>query len=132
MAIDNRARRKCPAIIVIIGLLFSLLTKAQDKPSIDQLLTKLGKGFVSNTAKVNGTTLHYVRGGNGPAIILLHGFPYDWYAYHRVMPLLVKKFTVVAVDLRGVGGSSATHGGYESANMAEDIRQLTEQLKLEQ
>jgi pimeloyl-ACP methyl ester carboxylesterase len=48
------------------------------------------------------------------------------------MPLLAKKFTVVAVDLRGVGGSSATPGGYESANMAEDIRQLTEQLKLEQ
>ncbi len=48
------------------------------------------------------------------------------------MPLLAKKFTVVAVDLRGVGGSSATPGGYESPNMAEDIRQLTQQLKLEQ
>ena len=119
-------------MIVIIGLLFSLTAIAQDKRTTDQLVAKLGKGFVSNTAKVNGTTLHYVRGGNGPAIILLHGFPMDWYVYHKVMPLLAKKFTVVAVDLRGVGGSSATPGGYESANMAEDIRQLTQQLKLEQ
>jgi pimeloyl-ACP methyl ester carboxylesterase len=127
MAIDNRA---LPSVIVTIGLLFSVPAIAQDKPAIDQLIVKLGKDFVSDTATVNGTTLHYVRGGKGPAIILLHGFPMDWYAYHRVMPLLAKKFTVVAADLRGVGGSSATPGGYEAANMAEDIRQLTQQLKL--
>jgi len=36
------------------------------------------KGFVSSTANVNGTTLHYVRGGAGPAIILLHGFPLSY------------------------------------------------------
>ncbi len=118
--------------MIIIGLLCSLSVSAQDKQTTDQLVAKLGKDFVSNTAKVNGTTLHYVRGGKGPAIILIHGFPMDWYAYHKVMPLLAKKFTVVAVDLRGVGGSSATQGGYESPNLAEDIRQLTQQLKLEQ
>jgi pimeloyl-ACP methyl ester carboxylesterase len=132
MAIDNKPLRKFPAMIIVIGLLWSLTASAQDKQTTDRLVAKLGKGFVSNTAKVNGTTLHYVRGGNGPAIILLHGFPADWYAYHQVMPLLAKKFTVVAVDLRGVGGSSATQGGYESPNMAEDIRQLMHQLKLEQ
>src|SRR3989337_263457 len=98
MAINNRALRKFPAIIIIIGLLCSLTASAQDqdKQITDQLVAKLGKGFVSNTAKVNGTTLHYVRGGNGPAIILIHGFPFDWYAYHKVMPLLAKKFTVIA------------------------------------
>ena len=36
------------------------------------------KGFVSSTANVNGTTLHYVRGGAGPAIILLHGSPLSY------------------------------------------------------
>jgi pimeloyl-ACP methyl ester carboxylesterase len=132
MAIDNKAMRKFPAMITIIALLFSVTASSQDKRAIDQLVAKLGKDFVSDTAKVNGTTLHYVRGGNGPAIILLHGYPMDWYVYHRVMPLLASKFTVIAVDLRGVGGSSATTGGYESANMAEDIHQLQQQLKLEQ
>ena len=69
-----------------------------------------------DTARVNETTLHYVGGGAGPAIILLHGFPEDWYAYHRIMPQLAKQFIVVALDLRGIGGSAATAGGYDAAN----------------
>jgi hypothetical protein len=65
----------------------------------DPAVAALGSGFVSDTARVNGATLHYVRGGAGPAIILLHGFPEDWYAYHRIMSQLAKQFTVVAVDV---------------------------------
>lgn len=98
---------------------------------IDPGLATLGGGFVSSTAQVNGTSLHYMHGGTGPAIILLHGFPEDWYAYHRVMPRLAKHFTVLAVDLRGIGGSAATPGGYDAANMAEDVHQLLEHLHLE-
>src|SRR6202051_1058889 len=97
----------------------------------DPGLATLGGGFLSDTAQVNGTTLHYVCGGSGPAVVLLHGFPEDWYAYHRIMPLLAKQFTVVAVDLRGIGGSAATPGGYDAANMAEDVHQLAEPLHLE-
>ena len=107
--------------------------QSQSAPSqrIDPGLAMLGGGFVSGTAQVNGTTLHYVRGGTGSAVILLHGFPEDWYAYHRVMPLLGKQFAVVAVDLRGIGGSAATPGGYDAVNMAEDVHQLAEDLHLE-
>jgi alpha-beta hydrolase superfamily lysophospholipase len=100
-------------------------------PAIDPAVAALGAGFVSSRANVNGTTLHYVRGGSGPAVILLHGFPQDWYEYHQVMPRLAQRFTVVAVDLRGIGGSRATPGGYDAANLAEDIRQLAQQLHLE-
>jgi pimeloyl-ACP methyl ester carboxylesterase len=94
-------------------------------------VAELGAGFVASTADVNGTTLHYVRGGTGPAIILLHGFPQDWYEFHQIMPRLAKRFTVIAADLRGIGGSKATPGGYDAANLAEDIRQLVQLLKLE-
>jgi pimeloyl-ACP methyl ester carboxylesterase len=97
----------------------------------DPGLATLGGGFVSETARVNGTTLHYLLGGTGPAVILLHGFPEDWYAYHRVMPLLAKQFRVVAVDLRGIGGSAPTSDGYDAANMAEDIHQLAAHLHLD-
>lgn len=93
--------------------------------------TGLGKEFASETAKVKGITLHYVRGGKGNAVILIHGFPQDWFEYHAIMPRLAKQFTVIAVDLRGVGGSTATESGYDAANMAKDIRDLTEMLKLE-
>jgi pimeloyl-ACP methyl ester carboxylesterase len=61
---------------------------------------------------------------------LLHGFPQDWYAFHEIMPRLAKQFTVIAVDLRGVGGSAASAGGYDAANMAKDIHELAEQLHL--
>jgi pimeloyl-ACP methyl ester carboxylesterase len=47
------------------------------------------------------------------------------------MPRSAKKFAVIAVDLRGLGGSAATPGGYDAANLAEDIHQLARQLKLE-
>ncbi|MGA2539215.1 MAG: alpha/beta hydrolase [Terracidiphilus sp.] len=101
------------------------------EPTPDPSVAALGSGFASDTARVNGATLHYVLGGNGPAVILLHGFPEDWYAYHRIMPELAKQFTVVAVDLRGLGGSIPTEGGYDAANMAEDIHQLAEHLHLD-
>jgi hypothetical protein len=98
---------------------------------IDPAVVQLGSGFVSDHVQVNGTTLHFVRGGTGPAIILIHGFPQGWFEYHAIMPRLAKQFTVIAVDLRGVGGSKVTPGDYDAANMAEDVRQLVSALKLE-
>src|SRR5437879_6880193 len=103
--------------------------QAQEQPKA--MATGLGKEFASETAKVNGITLHYVRGGKGHAVILIHGFPQDWFEYHVIMPRLAKQFTVIAVDLRGVGGSTAAESGYDAANMAKDIRELAETLKLE-
>jgi pimeloyl-ACP methyl ester carboxylesterase len=89
------------------------------------------EGFASEFAKVNGTTLHYVRGGQGPPLILIHGFPQDWFEYRAIMPRLAKRFSAIAVDLRGVGGSTSTQGGYDAANMAEDVYQLASTLQLE-
>jgi pimeloyl-ACP methyl ester carboxylesterase len=77
-------------------------------------------------------SIHYVRGGRGSALILVHGFPEDWYEYHSIMPRLAKRFAVVAVDLRGLGASKATQNGYDAANMAEDVHQLVTRLKLNQ
>jgi pimeloyl-ACP methyl ester carboxylesterase len=109
----------------------SLAAQPPAPHSPDELVASMGGGFTSGNANVNGITLHYVRGGTGPAVILLHGFPQDWYEFHKVMPLLAKNFTVVAVDLRGVGGSTPTPTGYDAANLAEDIHQLALQLHLD-
>lgn len=87
--------------------------------------------FASQTAKVNGTTLHYVRTGEGPPLVLVHGFPQDWSEYRAIMPRLAKQFTVIAVDLRGIGGSAAAPGGYDAATLSEDVYQLLVSLKLE-
>jgi len=107
------------------------LSRAQVPGQMSPFATGLGKEFASETVRVNGITLHYVRGGNGPAVILIHGFPQDWFEYQAIMPRLAKKFTVIAVDLRGVGGSTTMSGGYDAATMAEDVHQLAVALKLE-
>jgi pimeloyl-ACP methyl ester carboxylesterase len=126
----DRQVLKFSAVLVMAACTVIYGQSAPRQP-IDPGLATLGGGFISETTQANGTILHYIRGGTGPAIILLHGFPEDWYAYHRVMPLLAKRFTVVAVDLRGIGSSAVTSGGYDAANMAEDVYQLAEQLHLE-
>jgi pimeloyl-ACP methyl ester carboxylesterase len=88
-------------------------------------------GFSSAQARVNGTSLHYVRGGRGPAVILIHGFPEDWVEYRAVMPRLAQRFTVVAVDLPGIGRSAPASGGYDAANLAANIHGLVQSLNLD-
>jgi pimeloyl-ACP methyl ester carboxylesterase len=90
----------------------------------DVVVAALEGDFVSGTVSANGTTIHYVRGGSGPALVLVHGFPQDWFAWRRLMPRLARRFTVIAVDLRGVGGSAAPTDGYAAAELADDVHQL--------
>ena len=123
-------RPRALAIVVLLGW-GATVSQAQTQVASSSAATGLGSDFKSETASVNGTTLHYVRGGKGPALILIHGFPQDWFEYQIIMPRLAKRFTVVAVDLRGIGGSKATPGGYDAANMAEDVDQLALTLKLQ-
>lgn len=90
----------------------------------DAALVKRLKGFRSETALVNGTQIHYVIGGSGPALVLLPGWPQTWWTFHKIMPALARHYTVVAVDLRGMGGSAKPAGGYEKKNMAKDVYEL--------
>lgn len=87
--------------------------------------------FSHGTADVNGTRLHYVRGGAGSAVVLLHGWPQTWAAWRRVMPALADRHTVVAVDLRGVGGSAVEDAGYDKQTLAADVRALVAELGLQ-
>jgi pimeloyl-ACP methyl ester carboxylesterase len=116
-------------LLVLVGGLAPVNARAAESGSLSE--TGLGRDFTSETTNVNGLTLHYVRGGSGPALILIHGFPQDWFEYHAIMPRLAKQFTVIAVDLRGIGGSSATPGSYDAASMAQDVYQLAASLRLQ-
>ncbi len=88
-------------------------------------------GFSSADLRVNGSSLHYVRGGRGPAVILIHGFPEDWAEYQAIMPRLAQRFTVVAVDLPGIGHSAPPPGGYDAAGLAAQIHGLADALHLD-
>ena len=86
--------------------------------------------FSHHMAAVNGIQLHYVMGGKGEPVVLLHGWPETWYSWHRVMPDLAKNHTVIVPDLRGLGDSSKPLTGYDGKTLAEDIHQLVTQLGL--
>ena len=80
---------------------------------------------------VNGTTLHYVSAGTtGSPILLVHGFPETWWAFHKLIPLLAETHRVFAVDLRGFGDSATAPAGFTSADAAEDLHQLIQSLNV--
>ncbi len=69
------------------------------------------EGFTTADVETSGATIHAVRGGEGPPLLLLHGYPQTHVMWHKIAPALAQRFTVVACDLRGYGDSSKPPGG---------------------
>lgn len=76
----------------------------------------------------NGTRLHYVAAGEGPLVVLLHGFPQFWYAWRRQLPALAQRYRAVALDLRGYNLSDRPARGYDIVTLSDDIRAAIEAL----
>jgi pimeloyl-ACP methyl ester carboxylesterase len=84
-------------------------------------------------ADVGDVRLHYVEAGEGIPVVLLHGWPQSWYAWHYVLPVLATQYRVIAPDLRGLGDSSRPLEGYDKKTVANDIwRLLNDHLGLTQ
>ena len=80
----------------------------------------------------NGIQLHYITAGEGPDVILLHGFLGNLAVWHLyMMPILRREFRVTTYDLRGHGYSEMTPTGYSSRQMAEDLLGLMDAMKIE-
>ena len=90
-------------------------------------------GFTDHSAEVNGQTIAYSRAGDGPPVLLLHGFPQTRAMWRGVAPALAARFTVIAADLRGYGASSKPEGvaAYTFRQMAADQRRLMQALGFE-
>jgi pimeloyl-ACP methyl ester carboxylesterase len=84
--------------------------------------------FTSRYVDTGEVRLHAVIGGDGPPLLLVHGWPETWYAWRIVMPALARDFEVVAVDQRGVGLSDKPHDGYDTGTQADDMVALMEAL----
>ncbi len=84
--------------------------------------------FKSRFVEVNGVRLHVVIGGEGPPLLLVHGWPQTWYQWRLIMPALARDFTVVAVDQRGIGLSDKPEAGYDGGSQANDMVALMEAL----
>jgi haloacetate dehalogenase len=83
------------------------------------------EGFEKERIETPGAEIELVRGGDGPPVLLMHGYPQTHAMWHLVAPRLAEDFTVVAVDLRGYGDSSKPfgdedHSTYSKRAMAAD------------
>jgi len=81
-------------------------------------------GFNSGFRDVDGVKLHYVKGGQGPLVFLVHGFGQSWYEWHELMPLLARDHTVVAPDLPGLGESEPPKTSYVGQDVSAYLYKL--------
>jgi len=105
--------------------------KHQSSKYSDKLLVKQLPGFNNAYINVNGIKLHYVSGGAGKVLVLLPGWPENWWSYHKIMPELAKNYQVIALDYRGMGSSDKPESGYDKKTIANDISLLLNKLGIE-
>ena len=104
-------------------------TVSSNSPAIDA-----GTGLREGYAEIGDVKLHYVEAGDGPLVVLLHGFPEFWYGWRQqIAPLVEAGFRVVAPDLRGYNLSSKPEGydAFTADKLAADIRGLIRELGAE-
>ncbi|HUX23070.1 MAG TPA: alpha/beta hydrolase [Burkholderiales bacterium] len=82
-------------------------------------MSALFPGFERRQIAVSGATINLVHGGQGPALLLLHGYPQTHCIWHKIAPRLAQNYTVVAPDLRGYGDSSKPAGLPDHSNYSK-------------
>lgn len=80
-------------------------------------------GFTGGYREIDGVRMHFITGGHGPLVLLVHGFGQTWYEWHQLMPLLARNYTVVVPDLPGLGLSDAPKS-YAGQDVSETIYKL--------
>jgi pimeloyl-ACP methyl ester carboxylesterase len=84
--------------------------------------------FTSRYIDTHGLRQHAVIGGQGPPLLLVHGWPENWYTWRLLMPALARDFEVVAVDQRGVGLTDKPQDGYDTGTLAGDLAAMMDEL----
>jgi pimeloyl-ACP methyl ester carboxylesterase len=84
--------------------------------------------FTSRYVDAGEVRIHAVVGGDGPPLLLIHGWPGSWYYWRLVMPALARDFKVIAVDQRGIGLSDKPEVGYDAGTLARDMVAVMEVL----
>jgi alpha-beta hydrolase superfamily lysophospholipase len=91
--------------VFCLGLIITL-TAAVGRSSSADLWNNVDHGYAEN----NGVVIHYASVGQGPLIVMIHGFPDFWYTWRHQMEALKDHFQVVAIDQRGYNKSDQPKG----------------------
>jgi pimeloyl-ACP methyl ester carboxylesterase len=114
--------------LMFSGLLAGTSIAAKRPPDAPHLPPGFSKTFESRFVNAGGLRQHIVIGGDGPPLLLVHGWPQNWYQYRALMPALARDYTVIAVDQRGMGLTEKPKSGYDSASLADDLVALMDEL----
>ena len=87
-------------------------------------MEEIARHFRHRVQGLWGRRLHYMIGGQGDPLLLVAGWPQSWYAWRKVMPTLAASYTVVAVDLPGIGDSDKPDTGYDTRSAAARLHEL--------
>ncbi|UIJ45524.1 alpha/beta hydrolase [Sphingomonas cannabina] len=121
----DRLLNKFPFALMVAALLaVSVPAQAQELPYPAE--------FRTEEIEANGVTIHVRIGGNGPAIVLIHGFGESGDMWAPLAASLVRNHTVIVPDLRGMGRSSKPACGFSKMNQATDIAEVMDALKVVQ
>jgi pimeloyl-ACP methyl ester carboxylesterase len=98
------------------------------RPRPPRLPAGFNRTFRSRFIDAGGLRQHAVIGGDGPPLLLVHGWPENWYAWRHLMPALARDFEVIAVDQRGIGRTEKPQDGYDTGTLAGDLVALMDAL----
>ena len=87
--------------------------------------------IITKSTTVNGIKWHWAEAGNGDPVVLLHGIPESWRCWKHQIPKLATQFKIYAIDLKGYGLSDKKEGDYSMNNVASEILDLLDHLKIE-
>lgn len=89
------------------------------------------EGVKHRFVDADGLRVHVAEAGDGPPVLLLHGWPQHWYMWRRVIERLAPQFRLIAPDLRGFGWTDAPGDGYDADTFAADQIALLDALEIE-
>jgi pimeloyl-ACP methyl ester carboxylesterase len=119
LSINSRVICAVRALFCVLVAASTISTQAADET------------IASRNAQVDGMRLHYLAAGHGPAVILLHGYAETSRMWRPIIPLLAKKFAIIAPDLPGIGDSAIPESGIDMLTSAKRVHTLVRSLGVE-
>ncbi|MGH3378686.1 MAG: alpha/beta hydrolase [Actinoallomurus sp.] len=97
-------------------------------PDVVPSSSRSAAGISLRRVAANGIDINVAIAGDGPAVLLLHGFPHTWRLWTEVIAGLSGRYRVIAPDLRGLGATTKAPDGYDAGTLATDAEELLDAL----